>query len=561
MTLSSSQKHPSKNTPRLAQMDIHDLDIDTNGIKDYFWPITNSEHVAFGNDLMKAYVALIKKSGDDMAPEVIPYKLMAQYFVSEAVGLLQGDLLRERSNEANRKLVVPSSWRIWPYVSKKKTPPIIPILEHLRRGPIKPNYSKKVLNLKRLKKIVKLFQLREGKISLGGLKIKPITPSILKKSIVASQRTETITNHACNALEKEVIFCRSHKWFCEVKIQDLESFTPCKNNDLENSIFSGVEKTYLKNGIKLEEHSRAYLAKILQEGVSLLHVHYQRLLAMPEKLPKHIWTGSGGNVWDSMLRIAVMANGGRAEGHDHAMGQGVYGLSITPFLELWGADNFVTFNQAQIDGILSNKSYENVILDNKRVEIVSLEKTKNKESIKVFPRFLIQNPRIKTVALMATVYDCDRGRIAPVIPNIVSVDFQARLIAQLKRWGYNVIIKIHPESPILPPASFESNLGAKIISDRFEDMIDSIDMVLFDYIYTTTFRTVLETNIPVTIADYYGILWSPNVKNLINKRCSIVSGHYDEVNRAQMNWDKLRVGLNNASSKANVHDFACRYLQ
>ena len=37
---------------------------------------------------------------------------------------------------------------------------------------------------------------------------------------------------------------------------------------------------------------------------------------------KRLWTGSGGNIWDLMLRHAVLEVGGEVTGHDHGGGSG-----------------------------------------------------------------------------------------------------------------------------------------------------------------------------------------------------------------------------------------------
>ncbi len=557
MTTGLNHKTMQHKPIQSVQLDIHKMDINNDGVKDFFWPVSHKECASFGNDIVKACSSLIRNADDGDA--LIPYKLIAKYFTAEAVGIFQGDLLRERFKESGKEVSVPSSWRLWPPLLKKESPSEIPFLDNLRQGPAKPNYTKKILNLSRLKKLSRLFHFKKNGLTIDGLKIKAVTAKHLSDTIIATQRTETICLHAQEE-QKDVIFCRSHKWFKKIEDDELQASLSQNNEKLEKSILDAVSDLYEQNNIKLEPHAYRYLKRVLTEGAALLRIHYARLVNKPDKLPKHIWTGSGGNIWDMTLRLAVMAQNGTAEGHDHAMGQGVYALALTPFIEFWGADRFITFNQSQSDGLLANPANTWAIMDRTMADIANLEKRRNNDSIKTYPKFNLANPDIKTIALMTTIYDRDRGRLTPVPADIVAVDWQARLISHLKSWGYNVILKRHPESPILPPPSFEAKLGAKIVAGKFEDMLDTVDMILFDYIYTTTFRTVLETNIPVAIADYYDILWSPHVKELIEKRCAIVNGCYDKFNRAQIDWNALKSGIKEAPSKANNHDFACVYL-
>lgn len=162
----------SETTYSLAEFDIHKLDIGPGGVKDFFWPISQDELTAFVHAIMREYAAIVKKAGDDMALDVIPYKLMAKYFICEAAGVFQGDLLRERCANAGKAPQAPPSWRLWPSLFKKERPAKSPFIEQFYRGPAKTNYRKSLFNFSRMKKLVRRFNFKGGRLSFGGLKIK-----------------------------------------------------------------------------------------------------------------------------------------------------------------------------------------------------------------------------------------------------------------------------------------------------------------------------------------------------------------------------------------------------
>lgn len=553
LSVAQNQDTQSDLTP--LQLDILKMELSREGVEDFFWPLSYADHDNFGSDLLEHYTTIVKEKSD---VSIIPYKLIAKYFIADAVGIFQGDVLRERFHQAGREPMVPRSWRLWPFLFGKQAPKDMPFLNWFKNGPEKTNYTKKLFSFSSLKRLGRLFRLGQGGVSLDGLKIKPITQDVLTRDIITTDRTHIIVDHA-RQVPEDVVFCRSYRWFDAV--DDAEFRQSFEKNDIqtENKIMAAVEALYQQNGITLESHSRQYLEKLLKEGAAYLRVHYNRLIEAPEKLPKKIWTGTGGKIWDLILRLAVVQSGGEATGHDHAMGQGVYDLSLTPFVELWAETYFVTYNETQKRCLEINSAHWPA-LDHEIPEIKSLSSGNNEAAIKVFPKFVQKKPEIKTIALMATVYDCDFGRMDPVVPNMVALDWQARLITHLREWGYDVIFKVHPESVVMPPSFFEDELGAQIVSEPLEGILDQLDMILFDYVYTTTFRSVLETNIPVTVLDCLGFRWSEGVKEKIEKRCQIVEGGFDKDNRMEIDWAALKIALEKAPERASNDDFAKAFL-
>jgi hypothetical protein len=532
---------------------------DGTGIHEFFWPVSYREYMEFSDSLIRNYAALVKDAGPSDV-STLPYKIIVKFFMVEATGIFQGDLLRERLKAANREAQIDHCGGLWSRLLKGESPEMPRVLESWKNGPEKISLVKKLLNPRRLKKILPFLNMKKGGASMGNLKIKPVTRDVLERDIIATQRTSPIMDQA-DVTAGDVVFCRSNRWFRAVVEDELHLSRAQNSEEIEGGILAAIDGLYQKAGIVFGDKSRAYLANFLSEGAAIVRVHYRRLLNSPETLPRTVWTGTGGNIWDLMLRMAVMSRRGEATGFDHATGGGFCTSPVMAFAELWGCTRFITFTDAQKKGA-ENQEFLWASLDKTFPEIDVVAQAKHlepKSKIRVLPKFQAENPAIRTIALLPTMYHGERGRIRPIFSDICLADWQMRLAAKLREWGYDVIVKTHPESPIQPPQILE-NVGARIVSTNFENMLGDIDMVLFDYIYTTTFRTALETNIPMVITDFHDIRWSEEATPLIHRRCSVVAGLHGADNRLEMNWEALKKAIETAPGKANNHEFAAAFF-
>ncbi len=179
--------------------------------------------------------------------------------------------------------------------------------------------------------------------------------------------------------------------------------------------------------------------------------------------------------------------------------------------------------------------------------------------IKSYPKFKNKSHKIKNIFIMGDAYDNDIGRLGPGTPNNFLVDTQARLISILKEADYNVILKMHPESESPPPQSYETVLGGKISWNPFAEVKEEADLVIFLCIYSTAFTEALATNLPVVLIDFFGFPWTQKGKELIEKRCSIYQGEYEDC-RAQIDKNQFLSHINHAASLSNNHEFFEKYF-
>lgn len=532
---------------KTLELDIHKMVIDEHGVQDFFWPVSYKERQGFFDDLTKHYVSFLNQP--DPKNDLLSYKFFAKYFITETIAVFNSDLLRERFKEHSYTPICKKNWRLWPHILFEKQPQILPFIEKLKKNPA--TRRQKIHGF--LKKIIKVFSLinpRNKSVNITNLKLKPITEMVLKKDIIATDISELIQKNA-EKTDKDVVFCRSDRWFSPIKEHELELEQNNKSQELEKEILNFVTKLYEKHNISLKDPSRSHLNNILSTGSAYIRIHYKRLLESPNLLPRCVWTGSGGNTWDAMLRYASYKTYGSPQiGHDHGAGLGHVNNPTMALTELWGCSDFICLNHNQATEISrQTQTWEPV---EKKFPILSGLKNTNK--ICTYQSFQKPRTEIKTIIVLATLYGGDRVWMGPCSPDIVHVDWQARLITQLKAWGYNVILKVHPETPVMPPPILEA-LGASIRSEPLEEMMTEGDLVLFDCLYTSVFRSVISTNIPMVLIDFYDHPWTDRAKDMIKNRIGFVEGWFDDKNRETVEWSNLQKAIKQSQSINNNTDF------
>ena len=132
------------------------------------------------------------------------------------------------------------------------------------------------------------------------------------------------------------------------------------------------------------------------------------------------------------------------------------------------------------------------------------------------------------------------------------VDWQCRLFAHLRDWGHEVLLKPHPEFDELPPPTFASDLGVRTIDGWMEDkkVYSQADSFVIDFL-SSSFMTLIRTDKPILYVHFgFGKL-SAQMRDILEKRCAIVDAGFDENNRAVVDWDALREGMEIAETRCH----------
>lgn len=538
--------------------DHHACVINSNGIKNFYWPILHKDMTAFGERFFYECADILREYPDQKSALI--YKFCVKYLIAVAGGIFQSDLLKAALEKDGVELIVPDTWLVWPHtIIQNRPPPRLPFLEKLRRQKKPVSIFDKLLNFKKIKKPFSRMKFGVGTMEIDGLKVFRPTTDILKNKILATQRTDLISRYA-KSLKEDVVLCRSDRWYSPISKDDYKKALSEKTSSddfLEDSLIRIVEKLYAERGVVPSSFVANYLLSILSEMATLLRIHYNRLLIRGD-IPARLWTGTGGEIWDLMLRSAVLEKGGHVTGFDHGGGTVHVSIPLLGFIELWACNKFVTFNERQVNDIKKN-IHAWPKLDRMNIDIDCVPKKSSPPKFFIHPEFEKGIRPIRKIFVLSTLYDQDRGRSFAFYPDHVYVDWQARLMAKLKKWGYDVYFKPHPESQSPPPGSFEKSLGVTIIHDNFENILDQADLFIIDYTYTSIMIPAFLTNIPIVLVDFDNLPWNDGARELIQKRASLVECGFDNKNRVSIDWNELKNAIENSSKKCNNHEYANAY--
>lgn len=247
-----------------------------------------------------------------------------------------------------------------------------------------------------------------------------------------------------------------------------------------------------------------------------------------DRLANEIWTGTGNNIITRLAQAAVRDAGGDAVGFDHGGGSHhLKELSQFAIGELGCVTRYVTETEARIGMMQAGLA----ALDAHAWFAPDL---RSREGPRGSLRWLSPSPPrrrpVHTVMYVATLFAGEfKHGDAPVPPDPVYADWQARLIDILVDAGYNVLVKGHPEGA-LRGAPFVMSPRGRFVGGRFDEVIDQADAFLFDYPSTTTLWEAMCTDKHVVLIDFGLADWRSQFRDLFVQRCSVVQGEFDERN-------------------------------
>lgn len=327
---------------------------------------------------------------------------------------------------------------------------------------------------------------------------------------------------------------------------------------LVKEMISTIEKIALDYGIELEEIQRAYLKKVTLELLLETFICFRSLNSYVSSLkPMNLLIGCGGNHFSRMLSLAVLKHGGSVSGFAHG-GPLVYKWDKYSWLELSTVNRFITYTEHSARTMASLlETYPPLKENTLKIEGAETGMFRNiwqRESKKLLPE------KIERVMIVANcfVYDNMLGQ-GIAFPELMQLDWELRTVNILKKAGYKVIYKNHPDGKLCGLTIDFLDSDVEIIYDRFEDVMEYADAFLFFHTRSTTLGPALCSNKPIIYIDGGWEIWLPEMRELFSKRCTIVSAHFDERNRLIINEEELLNALVCKPAEPNT-EFIEKYM-
>ena len=276
------------------------------------------------------------------------------------------------------------------------------------------------------------------------------------------------------------------------------------------------------------------------------------------KLPKVVWSASGGPYAARAVGLEVLRRGGEAIRHDHS---GTTGLSlpheIIALLEFAASSRFVLATR-QAAEIVVREAIGQFVHPYRTVELNHSDGYPSySKTARLAPAPGGRKPKVIYAPTMLTGFQSH----TPALPqDLVYLDLQIRLAQIMSKMHIDLICKPHLEGllrgQVHPMASY-----APTSSLPFDHHLEEADVFVFDYTRSTTTWKALCTDRRVVLVDLGLYPYTDHAKPHIEQRCRIVRATFDERGRSLVNPDELEEAILGAGSKPDPTWLRSQFLE
>jgi hypothetical protein len=527
---------------RVLQLDPKRLALTEQGIEGYYLPVARSDILAIRNRLVSSAIASARSAVSNH-PELAPLASSAFFsFIAEFLAVAEASLLFARTRIVGGAVCVPPDADYWQPIAAGGVPDVHRLDDTLGSRLVRPKRWKAPLRLFR-----NLF-VDDGIVRL------PLSQVDLAQDIVATSVGGLISKVA-RLTPKKVAYLPLVTWFDHIA---KPSTLSVESTRLIEAWIEDCRSAMATIGASLPDNLLGYLKDWLSRFFGIAQAHWQQLMDRPDRVPRQLWTGAGSRPLTRLMSHAVRSRGGEVTGYDHASGHAHLRSEFKTLVDFWTCDTFVTFTEESRRALVET-ARRDLILDGRLPNIVALPtQGPNSQHTEKAPLRSQPFPRGGNLMYVSGVYRLDRPVYMTRPFSLTLLDWQARLFARLRQFGYEVTLKAHPDSLFSPPDFFRKQTQIELL--RFEQVAEQADLFLFDNPLSTTFGHALKLSKPVVLIDFGLAEFTERGRELLSRRCAIVPGRTDANNRWFVDWDALSAAIREAPERCDF-EFVDTYLQ
>lgn len=526
-----------------VMLDTSRMAASSEGIENFYWPLAHAELAAFRDELFSGLASVARARDDELDLERDLFGSICHFLTKEGMSLFLVQALLRRIRAAGHEPIWPANSKVFPALARGAAPDLADsqLVNALKKGP--------ACHVPWKRPLVKLRR----DVAFNGFGWKALRPANPKRDIVAAHLTEVLQEHA-RSVPDAVKYTVFGEWFFPISDGDLAREAPAPLHErIRYEAIQMVAQAFEAGGEELPLCLAEYVDEILVAGSRLARLHLDRIRRHPERLPRRLWTGSGGYLWARLLRHAVRRQGGEVTGHEHGTGEGIIAyFNSKTFMDLESADRFVTFNSNQCRWLRETLDPKYLVPRNIPEITVPLYRP---NLVKYAGGALLRRGKTPPaddrlrIMYVGSIYCGERPRAGHHNADLVIADWQARLFAQLREWGHEVVFKPHPEGEQRPPVFFSEGMGIRFIEGRFESVWEQADVLLFDWKSTSAFSSAINTDRRIVLFDFDFERLVHEAQELVEQRCNVISGRPDANNRLQIDWEQLRSALESSAKE------------
>ncbi len=492
----------------------------------YFWPVSDSDFDKFSRYMHNTYVELISDIKDDNLYDIALVELS---FVHQLIQIFHYNYIKEYAKENEIKLLVggdsyvyrsPDWMQLGEGYSSLKFP--FGSVRRLLRKIVKNIYFNKHLPVL---KILKGFLCKESIVSIGSMD--PLKMSFIKQKnafvnhcdwidIINLKNTKTINNNSFfteniispflrNVKKSDILFIRN------IDFVEIAEIWKQRFNDL-SGLYSGLINTENLMNILLVSDMSKPLSKLITMSLQRKKVD--------------IFCFHHGN--DACYaRLALM--------HETT---------------ICHCNTFVTPTNGIRERYQKNYS-NNIIAKRSNIKFISINSDYYSKLISMYN--FRTNLNIKKIMLIGFPLNSYRYSYENNLFFYKMISLEYRLIIALKKAGYYVLYKAHPDRLNEIEGIFNDTVD-EYIPHPFETVWQKADMLLFTYTSTTTFGYALTTNLPILLVDSAKKNRDTDDYKLMQSRIKILPAKVDNNMKIQFSEKSLIDTISN--KMVNNFDFS-----
>lgn len=496
-----------------------------DGVKPWNWPHRHEEHWALSRELVMRLVNILRETDRNGPPSARNITLLSSRLLAVVTSLAYWSAV---AREAGRHRISPRPGPSAPLASlvlEDRVPDRDRIIDVLASG-ARAGAGARFPWLRMAREL----------IERDGYRRRPLSLVDLEREIVTVAR-QPLIDRAAQAEKRPINLTPLAYWFPAVPASARAAIgSRPLDREPVNRFVDALAGAFRETGLDLRPSACDFLTDMIGEGCRWIDFHLERIEARSLALPKRLWIGSSGIIWNRLLASRVRANGGHVTAFDHAQGADLTCDTLFAFNEAQSVDRFVTFSQAHAANYRA--AFPAMAIANKAPEVL------------VAPPGDRPAGHIETTVSQANVGVRSALYVAPLVPSsevgpyglmtaAPSFDWQARLVSMLLEQDLTVGLKPHPESPVRHPAYFSSIPGVSMLAGRSEEHLPNHDVVIIDFPFQTTFGQALRAGRPIVFIDLGFARYTPQQRRKLECRCAVVEGRFDRTGRVQVDPGRL----------------------
>lgn len=512
--------------------------------RDFFWPVSDNEFISMTN----AIEAVIAKHINEDAPELSDVLLIKRNLVSEYGHILHAFWVLQRIPLKGLAPLYTEKTLWYPQLAEGRLESHRGSLSHKRDSTFP--------------EIVVANQLR-GFVGKAGQTLRiNVRPGKLLDYLHHGTRGKVygMPDHLVRCYLQEQVgwysLTSAREW--TVPLCDLSASYILKLQEYARHIvdeISAVARTY---SIALTSSLIAYLISFTEDqildGARALFSLHQFFSPHP---PNHVVVPVLGAPLQRAVALTVRSLDGRVTSFAHGGSIGLFDVPTLSVSEFALADEFVTYTKGSVE-FFERIQIHHPPLRGNHVRILSANTSFYFDLWKQWSHAPVSKA-IKKIMIVAFPHAPWRKSHGTGMLSLMQLDFELRLVEVLKKAGYDVLYKAHPDRLQEIQGIFDTQ--ATVITEDFQYTNARADAFIFGSLRTTAFPMALCTNKPI-ITLYMDHEYPKPFEDalaLLKKRCTMVRGWFDERNRIMFDSEALLAALASPLSSPSK-EFVERYL-